>query len=779
MNPAPDYPRRRRWRIILDGVVGAVLVFAATLWFPLPGDDFAPVSVQSLRILDRSGIVLREFPNDLEGRGVWTSLDNISPWLRMATVAVEDRRFVWHPGVDPIAVVRSIADNVRAGGFRSGGSTLTQQVIRNVYHRPRTIRSKLVEMWEALRLERMMSKEEVLEQYLNRAPYGNQVFGAESASRWYFGKPARDLSLAEAAFLAGLPNAPTTLNPRRNPAATFTRQSVILKRLLDQRIITDEEYARATSQPIQIVPPEAHFKAPHVASMIADMGYTSYDGEVRTTIDYPLQAQVQWIMRGHLRTLARKNVHNAAAIVLDNSTGEILALVGSTDFFDSTHNGQVNGVTARRQPGSSIKPFMYALALQSGLTPATLIPDIPTAIPDHHGDYVPENYDRRFHGPVRLRSALACSYNVPAVRVLQRVGKPVFLEKLRECGFGGLNRDAEFYGYGLTLGNAEVSLLEIATGYAALANGGVWKPSVLVPGRRQFGIAQRVYDETAAYLVTDILNDPAARRPAFGGNFHFPFSCAVKTGTTKDYKDNWTIGYTTRYTVGVWVGNFDGEQMKQVSGVSGAGPIFTDVMMFLHTPPYGAPPADFLPPAHLVRMTVCAQSGSLPTRLCEKRLDEWFPEGHTPSESCSVHQEFRITMPDGGERRKTYAIFPVEYREWVREEGIPAPPPGARRVSGFAVADLRIDRLMIVSPNTGDYFKIDPVLRREYQTITIAGFVPPGMDHVRLRINGAEDRPFTSAGVRWQLQKGVYRFQLVADSRRSEVYSRPVVITVE
>jgi penicillin-binding protein 1C len=762
--------------VVTAGLATACL---STLWIPLPREDFAPWSVQSLRVVDRNGIVLREYQNDQEGRGTWKPLREISPAVQMATVAVEDRRFAWHPGVDPIAVLRSTVGNIRAWSFRSGGSTLTQQVIRNVYHRPRTIPSKLVEMWNALRLERMLSKDEVLEQYLNRAPYGNQLFGVESAAQWYFGKPARDLSLAEAAYLAGLPNAPTALNPNRNPAASLARQGLILKRLHDQGRVSDDEYARASAQPIQIVPPESHFKAPHVAAMVSALGCTSPDGSVRTTIDYSLQNQVQWIMRGHLRKLQRKNVHNSAAVVLDNRTGEILALVGSADFFDSTHNGQVNGVTAIRQPGSAIKPFMYGLAFESGLTPATLLADIPTAIPDHHGDYVPENYDRRYHGPVRIRTALACSYNVPAVRTLQRIGKPAFLERLRLCGFTGLDRDAEFYGYGLTLGNAEVNLLEITSGYMAFANRGIWKPAMLVPGRQAAPHPHRAYDESAAYLITDILKDPYARRPAFGSNFHLPFGYAVKTGTTKDYKDNWTIGYTTRYTVGVWVGNFDGEQMRQVSGVSGAGPIFSDIMMFLHTPPYGQPPEEFEPPPGLVRRTVCARSGDLPTRLCEKRLDEWFPEGHEPQDSCGVHQEFRFGGPDGSQRKKIFTVFPVEYRAWAYHEGIPLPPPGAQRVSRLGNAGRKVDRLMIVSPNAGDYFKIDPVLRQEYQTIVISGFVPPGVEHVRLRINGGEERPFNASGVRWQLQRGVYRFQLVADSPRAEVVSRAVVITVE
>jgi penicillin-binding protein 1C len=771
--------KKHRWCRIAPVIAGALVTLVISLFIPLPDADFAPWSVQSLRILDRSGIVLREFPNDQEGRGQWMALADIAPALQQATLAVEDRRFYAHPGIDPVAIARSVRDNLLALRFRSGGSTLTQQVVRNVYHRPRTVTSKLVEMWDALRLERKLSKQQILEQYLNRAPYGNQLFGVEAASRWYFGKPARDVSLAEAAFLAGLPNAPTALNPHRSMAQALARQGNVLTRMLDQRKITSEEYDRAAAQPIQIIPPEAHFKAPHVAGMVEAMGSARPEGSVRTTIDYPLQEQVQWMMRGHLTRLLARNVHNAAAVVIENRTGEIRALVGSADFFDSTHNGQVNGVTARRQPGSAIKPFMYALTFEHGLTPATLLADIPTAIPEHHGDYVPENYDKRFHGPVRIRSALACSYNVPAVRALQRIGKSIFLEKLKDLGFSSLEEDAEFYGYGLTLGNAEVSLLELATAYMTFPNGGLWKPATLLPATSDPQTAHRVYDERAAFLITDILKDGVARRPAFGGSFHFPFPCAVKTGTTKDYKDNWTVGFTTRYTVGVWVGNFDGKEMRQVSGVSGAGPIFTDIVMFLHTPPYGQPPGDFPVPEHLSQLPVCVRSGNLPSQSCGKTVNEWFIDGKTPVDKCGIHREYLARGSDGRQRSRIYEVFPEEYRLWAASERLPVPPPDARRASGAPARDERADRLMIVSPNSGDYFKIDPVLRRAYQSITIAGFIPRGMRDVRLRVNGTETIPFDGAGVQWHLRKGVFRFQLCGIAKETQVTSAAVVINVE
>lgn len=487
---------------------------------------------------------------------------------------------------------------------------------------------------------------------------------------------------------------------------------------------------------------------------------------------------MQWLIRGHLKKLANKNVHNAAVVVIDNRTGEIRALVGSADFFDAANNGQVNGVISLRQPGSAIKPFMYALALEHGLTPASLLADIPTAIPDHHGDYVPENYDKHFHGPVRLRTALACSYNVPAVRAFQTIGKSALLEKLKDLGFTSLDMDAEFYGYGLTLGNAEVTLLELTTAYMSFANGGIWKPSTLLPITSEPQGVHRVYSETDAYLITDILKDPVARRPAFGGNFHFPFQCAVKTGTTKDYKDNWTIGYTTQYTVGVWVGNFNGNEMRFVSGVSGAGPIFTDVITYLHSPPYGQPPVDFSIPGKLERVNICARSGKLPTAACRKTISEWFPKGKAPAEQCTIHKEYLVEDNDGNKDTKVYEIFPVEYAAWSSSEGLLQPPPSATPVHNSMV-DNRVKRLAIVSPNTGDYFKIDPVLRSEYQTITISGFVPRAISHVMLYINGEEKMPFDADGVQWKLQKGIYRFQLCGLSENQSVKSQTVIINVE
>jgi penicillin-binding protein 1C len=371
-----------------------------------------------------------------------------------------------------------------------------------------------------------MSKDSILEQYLNRVSYGSSIRGAESAAWRYFHKHASDLSLAESAFLAGLPNAPTLLNPYTHPSQARSRQMLVLRRMRDRVMITQDDFERASAQTLQLRSPEAIFRAPHVCDMIVKQYDAMHAASVTTTIDEALQEELMPVIETHLALLKKRNVTNAAVVVIENRTGEVRALVGSRDYFNDEISGQVNGATALRQPGSAIKPLMYALAVEEGRTAAEIVPDIPTAIPDIRGDYVPENYDKQFHGPVSIRTALACSYNVPAVRVLESIGKEVFLQKLRMCGFTSLTGTSDYYGYGLTLGNAEVSLVELTNAYRILANKGEWSPLVLVKeAKRQDGQivtipdvrpSQRVYSEQAAFLISDILSDASARAPAFG-----------------------------------------------------------------------------------------------------------------------------------------------------------------------------------------------------------------------------------------------------------------------
>ncbi|MGE5315198.1 MAG: penicillin-binding transpeptidase domain-containing protein, partial [Acidobacteriota bacterium] len=467
----------------------------------------------------------------------------------------------------------------------------------------------------------------------------------------------------------------------------------------------------------------------------------------------------------------------------------VRALIGSGDYFNAPLSGQVNGALALRQPGSAVKPFMYALAFDAGHGAGGIVADIPTAIPDVRGDYVPENYDRKFHGPVSIRTALACSYNVPAVRMLETIGREYFLQTLRLCGFTSLVGSSEYYGYGLTLGNAEVRLIELANAFRIFANGGMWHPWTLVKEARRAdgaivtqpvaGTPHRVYSEESAFLVTDILSDAASRAPAFGSAFRFPFSCAVKTGTTKEYKDNWTIGSTTRYTIGVWAGNFDGSEMRGVSGVAGAGAIFSDIMLLLHSAPFGLPPSEWKKPASLERVQICPRSGLPPGENCPHTTSEWFVHGHVPRARCRVHQAYRVRDEHGIASRRVYEVYGPEYAEYMERSGMTRVPQGAEPADAPLAQGSKIRRLAISSPNQGDLFKIDPSLRREYQTIRVRGFIPAGARDVRLVVDGAEERVFTEAGVVWTLEKGVHQFQLIGIINDEPLRSRVVHITVE
>ena len=782
---------RHRFRVLSAAAAAAVLIAAASLFIPLERERFAPSAVHSLTVKDRHGFTLREFLNDDDGRGEWQPLSAVSPHFIDAVIAAEDRRFRYHPGVDPAALLRALASRF-SDGRRSGGSTITQQVIRAVYRHPRTFSAKVTEAWYALRLERMMSKDEVLEQYVNRIPFGNQLVGIHAASRYYVLQPAKELSIAEAAFLAAVPNAPASLDPVRYHSRALRRQRFILGRMAEEGTITAEEHRRALRQNIPVVLPSARFAAPHAVEFAVQGVQRGVPlAELRTTFDGELYRDIQWIVRGHLERLKEKRVTNAAVVVLHNATGEVRAMTGSADYFDDAAQGKVNGALALRQPGSSVKPFTYALALEAGMTPATLLADVPTSFPDAGGSFVPVNYDREYHGPVRLRTALACSYNIPAVRLLHRLGTAALHAKLAEAGITSVTKQPEHYGYGLTLGNAEVSLLELTNAYRSFANGGEWRPiSVIVSAEgiaggprplshpAESGERHPVFSPAAAALITDILSDPAARRAAFGNHFRFPFACAVKTGTTKDYRDNWAVGYTPEYTVGVWAGNFDGRPMQQVSGVTGAGQIFTDVMHLLAAK-HGSGESRFPVPEGTRLRRICARSGARPTDACPAVIEERFIAGTEPAERCTVHHRYRVRGNDGTPHIETFELFSGEYREWAELTGVPPVPPGAVEITGPAPPSSRGGRPQILFPHDGAVFKIDPVLRTAYQSIRVE-YASAGTSSKRtLLIDGEPELAAGDASVWWNLRRGRHRLQIAEEKAGRTSVSPPVSIYVE
>lgn len=729
------------------------LLFLSAFIYPLPHDIFDYQSQESVRVYDRNGYMLREIISLDQGRGRWSSLENISPKALIAAVYAEDRRFYAHRGIDVLALGRAVLQNIRAGETVSGGSTISAQLVRNLYGHPRNLFYKIIENWQAVRLEHTLKKNEILEHYLNRIPFGNQTFGIEAASQLYFGKSAAELSWAESAFLMALPKSPTQYNPYRNFAKAKERQEIILRQLREYRQIDDLDFDRAVLEPILLFPKTSPFNAPHFVDWI--MKQPNHESDLHTSLDLPLQQACEKIVQAHVEQLKAENVSNAAVLVTDNATGQIRVMIGSADYFNETRDGQFNAVFAKRQPGSALKPFTYALAFDRGYTPATIIPDVETVIESKHGRFTPLNYDNQFHGPVRARVALACSYNVPAVRILQDIGVDRLLSKLHECGFRSLTESADHYGHGLTLGNGEVTLYELARAYAILANRG--RPFELTYDitSSPFNPSRKLFSESSVFFVSDILSDASARAPAFGYDspLSLPFPCAAKTGTSSDYRDNWTAGYTRDYTVVVWVGNFDNQPMVRISGVTGAGPIFREIMLLLHRK---KAPSLFPKPSPVAEIYICGTSGDLPHNGCPYIMKEYFENGKEPKTNCSVHDNKGFV---------SYAAFGPVFKKWSemhsqREKSIRTYPDDSLHPASKK-AGLR---LKIISPARDAEFKIDPNHLRQYQSIDFDLFAPEGVTEVTWYLNGqfySKNRwPYKTI---WNLRPGT--FILKAETR--------------
>ena len=764
--------------------------------------------VASLTITDRNGIKLREIRSARDGVAKRVALEDISPWLVQATVLAEDRRFFEHPGIDLRALARAVRDNLRAGRIVSGGSTITQQLVHNALGFPRrNPLLKLLEAFEAVRWELHLSKQDILEAYLNRVPYGNQTFGAEAAAQLYFGKSCAVLSAAEAALLAGIPQAPTLYDPYRFPERARKRQLELLTLMRKHGRLSALEYDVARQETVRLVPGAENFRAPHFVDWLTRSSFivhrSSLSGVLRTTLDWRIQEQVERALKRTVRSLRGNNVTNGAVIVMNPHTGEILALAGSADWFDARYDGQVNAALARRQPGSALKPFTYELALENGMTAADLLPDLELHAVELSGDYTPRNYDEQFHGPVRLRTALACSYNIPAVRVLERLGPERLLERLHRLGFRSLDRDARHYGLALTLGVGDVTLLELCRAYACLANQGFYVPERMVvdnftpePKNPRTPEPQfsRVLDPAACYVITSILSDNTARIPAFGeySPLNLDFPCAAKTGTSKDYRDNWTVGYTTEYLVGVWIGNFDATPMHGVSGITGAAPLFREIMQFLH--PVDPPP--FSEPAGIVHRPVCPGSGAPCNPDCPNAMDEVFVAGTEPRVPCTVHQRYRLPVGAASQPRpltpdlcsptpdfeeQVFEVYPALYYDWMQSQGLALPPAGAQPIQYADVfpgqtpesaAESR--RLQILFPDRNSIFKLDPDLDPSFQSVQLRAEVPAGCDEVSWRIDGAS---FTTSGYPfscfWPLAAGRHRITCEAGRFTDEV---PVLV---
>lgn len=765
--------RLRYWQQPFKLLLGVILVCSLVRSLPY----LAPVNAkaieqdqQAIRFTARNGLPLGTLLTRDQDHTAVVPLEQVSPYFVQAILAAEDGRFYQHGVLELRAIVRSSWEAIRAGRFRSGASTITMQLSRMVRPVPMSLPGKLQEIWFAWRLAAGMSKPEILHAYINRLPMGSNIYGVEAAARSYFAVPASDLNLAQASLLAALPNDPVYLNPFDYWEPLRERQAYVLKRMVQDGYIAAAEAERAKTAAVTFQQrQQGILAAPHFLFWVASQLPADHPAQIRTTLDLPLQHFVEAQVQQIVKTLAPHNGHHGAALVIDNRTGEVLAYVGSPDYFAATA-GRNDGVQALRQPGSTLKPFLYELALeQRTIRPNTILADVPThyAIPGAQL-YSPTDYTETFQGPVRVRIALANSLNIPAVRVLEKVGVATFLDRLQQLGFQHLTHPPEYYGLGLSLGSGEVSLWELARAYVQLSRQGQAVPLVTdfaltpkgerigIPARSRQSAASRLGSESAWDLITDMLSDRHARAKAFGVNsaLDLPFPAAVKTGTSSDFRDTWTVGFTRDYTVATWVGNFNGEPMRQVSGVTGAAPLWSRIMLHLHEQ---QEPAAFPAPAGLVQRPICTLSGKRPTPVCPTVVQEYF----YPQDLREYAQEsdpFYQLLPTAAGQAPRYRLsLPPEYNEWLASQ----PQP-----------HLVADGLKILSPRPQDFFLIhatDPgkdAPRLEFKLAT------PPTQPVEWWLNQKKLATQTTPSLFWALQPGEWTLEVKTGNDRDRVSFR-------
>ena len=725
--------------VILAGLCGMSIVFyqyyriASTL--PDINDLRQRASqFETTRILDRNGNVLYEILDPNAGRRTYIPLSRMSPALVAATITTEDSGFYDHPGFDVRAIFRAFWQNYQSGETVSGASTITQQLARMLLFSPeerveQSYNRKVREAILAAEITRRYTKDEILELYLNEINYGNLAYGIQAAAETYFNTTADQLTLAQASFLAGLPQAPAIYDIYTNPDAAFLRHEDVLVLMYEQsqeqgciyvsnsaeRVCVDAVNVTKAADEIKNTTfnaPMYEMRFPHWVNYIRSLLEAKYDPQfiyrsgftVYTTLDPGLQEFAEAAVLEQVQSLVGQNAQDGALVIMRPGTGEILAMVGSADFYNEAISGQVNMAVSPRQPGSAIKPLTYLAAFEKGWTPSTLIWDVPSeftpsGLPnDPSPPYQPVNYDGRFHGPVTVRSALANSYNIPAVKALQFVGiydDPItpnedgMIALARRLGITTLTRPD--YGLSLTLGGGEVTLLELTGSFATLANGGVRVPPVAITRILDYSgneipldapsSGTQVVRREHAYLITSILSDNKARTPAFGANsvLNLPFPAAVKTGTTNDFRDNWTVGYTPDLAVGVWIGNADYTPMQNTSGLSGAAPLWNKVMTHAVQQVMGGTPSSFTVPPGVVEYIVCSASGTQPSRWCpEQRTEIFAADQPPPPKEEDLWQKILVDTwtglkasafcSDFTDEQMTLNVVDPSARRWIRKE---------------------------------------------------------------------------------------------------------------
>ncbi|MBD3180731.1 penicillin-binding protein 1C [Candidatus Poribacteria bacterium] len=719
-----------------------LLLLTIQILFPLPVNKLhAPASVS---VYDQNNKLLRAFTASDSMWRIYSEIDDISPRLSMAVINYEDRFFRYHLGINPVSIIRAALTNIKVRRIVCGGSTITMQVARMMEPKPRTFKNKLIEAIRAFQLEISYNKDEILNFYFNMAPYGGNIVGSAAASYFYFNKDQKSLSLGEAALLAAIPNSPTVLRPDAPKSMAEKGRKKVLKRLLDKKKINVSQYEEALAEPIPDKRYPMPFKAPHLARDLKAM-YPGFS-KIITTIDHNIQIMARDILKDHLIPLKKHGITNGSVVVMDTKTRKVLALVGSADFFDKSSCGQVNGAISPRSPGSALKPFAYALALDRGLiSPESVLSDVPV---DYSG-YKPVNYDGQFRGIVTARDALRFSLNVPAVNLVAQIKQmqPVYTGEveysndiysfLKNAGVSTLTKPVEHYGLSIILGGCGIKLLEMTNLYAGLANMGEFAPYCLRIDDTKNTHKTLLLSKGAAFIITEMLAE--VKRPDLPACWESAVNLpkvAWKTGTSYGHKDAWSIGYSPQFTIGVWIGNFKPVGSPAIVGAEAAAPVLFDLFNALSKQRKST---WYTQPLKVNRRDVCTLSGMVMSEHCPHGKGEYYIPGVSPGEKCSIHQVFAIDKETGARlcshcrigrdyEMKVFELWPPRIATWLERSGmavdnIPEHFPGCTSLIAGSGP-------VIHSPSANCEYTIRPGVDIEYQKILLEASVSNDTDKI-------------------------------------------------
>ena len=758
---------------------------------PFSKDELKKNESRVLKIYDRNNITLANLFPEYGGFYKEVKYSDLPQNLIDAVISAEDKNFFEHKGIDFKAILRAFISNLLNRKIVSGGSTITQQLSKSLIHRERNYINKFYEALDSIRLEKNMTKEEILTEYLNRIFFGNNCYGIGAAAELYFKKEVKDLNINESAILASIIKSGTKFNPYKYKERLNSRKIYVLNRMKKNNFINEEDYNKSLNENITIYTNREKniLKAPHFVMYIKDsLDKLKYSNliEVKTTLDYKLQKEASLVISNASQSLHSFNVRNISCVILNAKTGEVLSMIGSMDYFDRETDGSVNGAIALRQPGSALKPFLYAYLFDKGESPASVIGDIKTYINSPGGDYIPENFDRKYRGPVTIRDALANSLNIPAVRWMAKYSLKDFQNILLKSGLNSIDKNPDYYGYSLVLGSAEVRLIDLASAYTIFPNSGIFinhysTISLKKENGEIFSIPKkssnnrRVISEESAYLINKILSDRNARQGSFRSyrGLVYPFEIAIKTGTSKGSRDAWAVGYTKDYIVGLWLGDFKGSEMINITGGNGAVPILYDLFSALNK---NQKETKWDKPSDIVEREICLISGKLRGEFCKETRLEEFSLSNVVKDECDVHNLYIKINSDGNIDKKVFINLPSEYNDWIKERQIEKPTSewimakntyAYNNVNRFNNINNqnRNERISITSPTDNSVYKIDSTLPLEYQNIFISSYIPKNITEASLYCNEeiiANTEELKNGAISWNLKKGDYTFYIKA-----------------